>query len=135
MSAVPPPKRRRRCVEDRPRQDAQTTPMRDGHLTLDELMNRVVFFDLDQVARVYMKLLSVVSLMARLCLEAGGILKMMFGFGQAGRKHPNGSFPFIHRESFVGLIPNRFRVLVSLSNHSVCERSIMGFRKRHCRKD
>ena len=81
------------------------------------------------------RLLSVVSLMARLCLEAGDIVRTMFGFGQAGRKHPNGNFPFIHRESFVGLVPNRFRVLVSLSNHSVCERHIMGFRKRHNRKD
>jgi len=77
----------------------------------------------------------VVSLMARLCLEAGGILKMMFGFGQAGRKHPNGNFPFVYRESFVGLIRNRFRVLESLSHNHIRERSIVGFGKRHNRKD
>lgn len=81
------------------------------------------------------RLLSGVSLMARLCLEAGGILKMMFGFGQAGRKHPNGNFPFIHRESFVGLVRHRFRMFESLSHNSICERPIVGFSKRHNRKD
>jgi hypothetical protein len=74
-------------------------------------------------------------LMARLFLEAGVILRMMFGSGQAGRKHPNGNFPFVHRESFVGLVRNRFGMFVSLSNHSVCERRIVGFSKRHSRKD
>ena len=81
------------------------------------------------------RLLSVVLLMARLCLEAGGIVRTMFGFGHRGRKHPNGSFPFIHRESFVGLISHRFRVLESLSHNSICERPIVGFSKRHSRKD
>ena len=84
---------------------------------------------------VAVKLLSVVSLMARLCLEAGDIVRAMFGFGHRGRKHPNGNFPFIHRESFVGLVHNRFRVLVSLSNNSICERHIVGFNKRYSRKD
>jgi hypothetical protein len=73
--------------------------------------------------------------MARLSLEAGGILKMMFGFGQVGRKHPNGNFPFIHRESFVGCVRNRFGMFISLSNHSVCERRIVGFGKRYSGKD
>jgi hypothetical protein len=63
------------------------------------------------------------------------LIKKIFGFGQAGRLHPNGSFPFVHRESFVGLIPNRFRMFVSLSHHSVCERSIVGFGKRYSGKD
>jgi len=81
------------------------------------------------------RFVSVVSLMARLCHEAGGILKMMFGFGQAGRKHPNGNFPFVHRESFVGLIRNRFRLLEHLSHNHISERGIVGFSKRHNRKD
>jgi len=77
------------------------------------------------------RLLSVVSLMIRLSLEAGDILKMMFGFGQAGRKHPNGNFPFIHRESFVGVIRGRYRMLESVSHHSICERNVVGFNKRY----
>ena len=77
------------------------------------------------------RLLSVVSLMIRLSLEAGDILKAMFGFGQAGRKHLNGNFPFIHRESFVGIVRGRFRLLKSLSHHSVCERDVVGFNKRY----
>ncbi len=85
--------------------------------------------------RLVGKLLSVVSSMARLSLEAGGIAKAMFGFGQAGRKHPNGDFPFIHRETFVGLIHHRFRMFKSLSGHSISERPIVGFIKRHNRKD
>jgi len=81
------------------------------------------------------RLLSVVSLMARLCHEAGGILKMMFGCGHLGRKHPNGNFPFIHRESFVGLVHHRFGMFQSLSNHSIRERPIVGFGKRYSGKD
>jgi len=77
------------------------------------------------------RLLSVVSLMARLSLEAGGILKMMFGFGQAGRKHPNGNFPFIHRESFVGIVRGRYRMLEYFSHHSISGRPILGFSKRY----
>jgi hypothetical protein len=63
------------------------------------------------------------------------LLKKIFGSGQAGRLHPNGDFPFIHRESFVGLVRHRFRVLESLSHNHICERSIVGFGKRHNRKD
>ena len=81
------------------------------------------------------RFVSVVMSMARLCLEAGDIVRTMLGFGQAGRKHPNGNFPFIHRESFVGLVRHRFRVLESLSNHSICERPIVGFGKRFSGKD
>ena len=81
------------------------------------------------------RLVSVVMLMVRLFHEAGVILKMMSGFGQAGRKHPNGKFPFIHRESFVGLIHHRFRVLESLSANHIRERSIVGFGKRYYGKD
>ena len=85
--------------------------------------------------RLVGKSLSGVMLMARLCLEAGDIAKAMFGFGQAGRKHPNGDFPFIHRETFLGLVRHKYGVLVSLSNHSVCERPIVGFGKRYYGKD
>jgi len=81
------------------------------------------------------RFVSVVMSMARLCLEAGGILKMMFGFGQAGRKHPNGKFPFIHRETFVGVIRHRYGMFESLSANHIRERSIVGFSKRYSRKD
>jgi hypothetical protein len=82
-----------------------------------------------------MRLLLVVSLMARLFLEAGVILRMMFGFGQAGRKHPNGKFPFIHRENFMGIVSDRFGIFERVSHHSVFERPIVGFSKRNNRKD
>jgi hypothetical protein len=62
-------------------------------------------------------------------------LKRTFGSGQAGRLHPNGNLPFVHRESFVGLVRHRFRMLESLSPNYICERSVVGFSKRYSRKD
>jgi hypothetical protein len=73
--------------------------------------------------------------MIALCVRLVRYLKKIFGSGQAGRLHPNGNFPFVHRESFVGLVPNRFRVLESLSHNYIRERSIMGFGKRYSGKD
>jgi len=73
--------------------------------------------------------------MIALCVRLARYLKRTFGSGQAGRLHPNGKFPFIHRESFVGLVRHRFGMFVSLSNHSVCERRIVGFGKRYSGKD
>jgi len=70
-----------------------------------------------------------------LFLKTGVKLKQMLGCGHPGRKHPNGSFPFIHRESFVGLIRNRFRLLESLSANHIRQRSIVGFGKRYSGKD
>jgi len=63
------------------------------------------------------------------------LIKKIFGFGQAGRLHPNGSFPFIHRESFVGLVRHRFGLLESVSHDHISQRGIVGFSKRHNRKD
>ena len=82
-----------------------------------------------------MRLLSVVSLMGRLCLEAGDILKMMFGFGRRGQLHPNADFPFIHRETFVGVVRCRDWLIGRISHDSVSGRDIVGFSKRHNRKD
>jgi hypothetical protein len=70
-----------------------------------------------------------------LCVRLARYLKRTFGSGQAGRLHPNGNFPFVHRESFVGLVRHRFRVLQSLSANHICERSIVGFGKRYSGKD
>jgi len=76
------------------------------------------------------RLLSVVSLMIRLSLEAGGILKMMFGFGQAGRKHPNGEFPFIHRESFSGVVRSCGLLIQRIHSGAISARPIVGLVKR-----
>lgn len=81
------------------------------------------------------KLLSVVSLMVRLSLEAGDIVRTMFGFGHRGQLHPNGSFPFIHRETFVGVVRCRDWLISRVSHDSLCGRDIVGFPKRHNRKD
>ena len=53
------------------------------------------------------KLLSVVSLMIRLCLEAGGTLKTMCVSGVRGRKPRNGKLTPIHRQRIVGLPSSR----------------------------
>ena len=76
------------------------------------------------------RLLSVVSLMIRLSLEAGDILKMMFGFGQAGRKHPNGKFPFIHRESFSGVVRSCGLLIQRIHSGAISARPIVGLVKR-----
>ena len=49
------------------------------------------------------RLLSVVSLMIRLCLEAGRTLKTMCVSGVRGRKLRNGKLTPLHRERIVGL--------------------------------
>jgi hypothetical protein len=74
-------------------------------------------------------------LMGRLCLEAGDIVKTMFGFGHRGQLHPNGDFPFIHRETFVGVVRCRDWLIGRISHDSVSGRDIVGFSKRHHRKD
>jgi len=81
------------------------------------------------------KFVSVVMLMVRLLVEAGGMVKAMFGFGHHGQLHPNGKFPFIHRENFVGAVRCRDWLIRSVSHNSFCVRDIVGFRKRHSRKD
>lgn len=53
------------------------------------------------------RLLSVVSLMARLCLEAGLTLKTMCDSGVRGRKLQNGKPSPLHRQRIVGLPRSR----------------------------
>ena len=53
------------------------------------------------------RLLSVVSLMIRLCLEAGHTLKTMCVSGARGRKLRNGKLTPIHRQRIVGLPSSR----------------------------
>ena len=76
------------------------------------------------------RLLSVVSLTIRLSLEAGDILKAMFGFGQAGRKHPNGEFPFIHRQSFSGVVRSCGLLIQRIHSGAISARPILGLVKR-----
>ena len=56
---------------------------------------------------VAVRLLSVVSLMIRLCLEVGRTLKTMCVSGARGRKLPNGKLTPIHRQRIVGLPSSR----------------------------
>lgn len=53
------------------------------------------------------RLLSVVSLMVRLCLEAGLTLKTMCDSGVRGRKLQNGKSAPLHRQRIVGLPRSR----------------------------
>jgi len=53
------------------------------------------------------RLLSVVSLMIRLCLEAGRTLKTMCVSGARGRKLRNGKPAPLHRQRIVGLPRSR----------------------------
>jgi hypothetical protein len=81
------------------------------------------------------RLLLVVSLMARLSLEVGDIARTMFGFGHRGQKHPNANFPFIHRQDFVGIIRCRNWLISHVSYDCISGRDIVGFSKRYNRKD
>ena len=65
------------------------------------------------------RLLLGVSLMARLCLEAGGILKAMFAFGARGRKLRNGKPTRLHRQRVVGLPRSRAWIIERLPVDSV----------------
>ena len=56
---------------------------------------------------VAVRLLSVVSLMTRLFLEAGRTLKTMCVSGVRGRKLRNGKLTPLHRERIVGLPSSR----------------------------
>ena len=62
-------------------------------------------------------------------------MRTMFGFGHRGQKHPNGNFPFIHRQDFVGIVSCRNWLISRVSHDSLCGRYIVGFAKRYNRKD
>ena len=65
------------------------------------------------------RLLSGVMLMARLCHEAGGILKAMFAFGVRGRKLRNGKPARLHRQRVVGLPRSRAWIIERLPPSAV----------------
>ena len=65
------------------------------------------------------RLLSGVMLMARLCLEAGGIPKAMFAFGLRGRKPRNGKPSNLHRQRVVGLPRSRAWIIERLPPSAV----------------
>jgi len=59
----------------------------------------------------------------------------MFGCGRLGLKHPNGKFPFIYRQEFVGGVHYGHWLICRLSHNIVLGRDILGFGKRLDRKD
>ena len=65
------------------------------------------------------RLLSVVSLMGRLCLEAGGIPKAMCVSGVRGRKPRNGKPTPLHRQRVVGLPRSRAWIIERLPPSAV----------------
>ena len=65
------------------------------------------------------RLLSGAMLMARLCHEAGGILKAMFAFGARGRKLRNGKPTRLHRQRVVGLPRSRAWIIERLPVGSI----------------
>jgi hypothetical protein len=54
--------------------------------------------------------------------------------GHPGRRHPNGKFPFIHRETFVGGIHFKHRLISDISHGHIFDRHILGFSKRQKEK-
>jgi hypothetical protein len=51
-------------------------------------------------------------------------------FGQSGRPHPNGEFPFIHRESFSGVVRSCGLFIQRISSGAISARPIVGLAKR-----
>ena len=51
-------------------------------------------------------------------------------FGQSGRPHPNGEFPFIHRESFSGVVRSCGLLIQRIHSGSISYRPILGLVKR-----
>ena len=51
-------------------------------------------------------------------------------FGQSGRPHPNGEFPFIHRESFSGVVRSCGLLIQRIHSGAISARPILGLAKR-----
>ena len=79
------------------------------------------------------KSLQGVTYVADLWLEAGKAVQELL-CGRRGLKHPNGKFPFIHRETFVGGVHFKHRLISDISNHNFSVRHILGFCKRQKEK-
>jgi len=59
-----------------------------------------------------------------------GVNKPKSYFGQSGRPHPNGEFPFIHRESFSGVVRSCGLLIQRIHSGAISARPILGLVKR-----
>ncbi len=59
-----------------------------------------------------------------------GVNKPKSYFGQSGRPHPNGEFPFIHRESVSGVVRSCGHFIQRIHSGSISARPIVGLVKR-----
>jgi len=59
-----------------------------------------------------------------------GVNKPKSYFGQSGRPHPNGDFPFIHRESFGGVVRSCGLLIQRIRSGAISARPIVGLVKR-----
>ncbi len=59
-----------------------------------------------------------------------GVNKPKSYFGQSGRPHPNGDFPFIHRESFSGVVRSCGHFIQRIHSGAISARPIVGLVKR-----
>ena len=63
-------------------------------------------------------------------LPTTGVNKPKSYFGQSGRPHLNGEFPFIHRESFSGVVRSCGHLIQRIHSGAICARPILGLVKR-----
>ena len=59
-----------------------------------------------------------------------GVNKPKSHFGQSGRPHPNGEFPFVHRESFSGVVRSCGHLIQRIHSGAISARPIVGLVKR-----
>jgi hypothetical protein len=59
-----------------------------------------------------------------------GVNKPKSHFGQSGRQHPNGEFPFVHRESFSGVVRSCGHLIQRIHSGAISARPIVGLVKR-----
>ena len=59
-----------------------------------------------------------------------GVNKPKSFFGQSGRPHPNGEFPFVHRQSFSGVVRSCGHLIQRIHSGAISARPILGLVKR-----
>ena len=59
-----------------------------------------------------------------------GVNKPKSYFGQSGRPHPNGEFPFIYRQSFSGVVRSCGLLIQRIHSGAISARPILGLVKR-----
>jgi len=59
-----------------------------------------------------------------------GVNKPKSYFGQSGRPRPNGDFPFVHRESFSGVVRSCGLLIQRIHSGAISARPILGMVKR-----